>query len=216
MKPKFMLPVALLTAVYSLGGLAPFQLASAKADEEPETEETSEVPTSELIPYACHDRAGNVVYTTIHPQETVGWALGCREVQYETINPESPPVVYFQCFDVNGALAFSTIDGEVAEDSGLFCREIGTRLSLPIPARPIYYECFNTNGTVAFTTSYPQETYGWKPGCREQQYQDAVATQPDDQPQASFECLDTNGDVAFTTSDPQEVRRWKLQCRQVQ
>lgn len=216
MKPNRI--VSALFAVLSCGSL--LVPATVLADDSNDAEaEAIQSPTGRVIPYACYDRAGNVVFTTINPQETVGWELGCREVQYESVNPASPPVTYFQCFDENGGLAFSTVDGDVAEESELFCREIGTRLSRPVAVRPIYYECFTTTGELAFTTSYPQDTYGWKPGCREQQSRDMVATtQPTDQstgqPQTNFECLDSSGNVAFTTTDPQEVRRWKLGCRQ--
>ncbi|MFM7424521.1 MAG: hypothetical protein ACKO7W_05930 [Elainella sp.] len=204
--------VSALVAVVSCSGL----LAPVAVADEASEADTIQSPSGRVIPYACYDRAGNVVFTTTNPQETVGWELGCREIQYESVEPASPPITYFQCFDENGGIAFSTVDEDVAEESDLFCREIGTRLSRPVVLRPVYYECFTTTGELAFTTSYPQDTYGWKPGCREQQSRDMVtATQPTDQPQTRFECLNTSGNVAFTTTDPQEVRRWKLGCRQV-
>lgn len=193
------------------GGIA---LAPAQASED--TNESAEEPvTGQIISYACFDRAGNVVFTTINPQETVGWELGCRPVPYESTDVASPPITYFQCFDVNGGIAFNTVDEEVADDSDLFCREIGTRITTPMAYRPVHYECYNTEGTVAFTTSYPQNTYGWKPGCRELQFPETTVSQTvSDQP--LYECFDTAGNVAFTTVNVQETRRWKLGCRQVQ
>jgi hypothetical protein len=210
MKPKFLVQVALFTAVSSLGWWLP--LAQAQADE---AESQANSPAGQVIPFACYNRAGTVVFTTINPQNTVGWDLGCREVQYESVDPASPPLTYFQCFDQNGGTAFKTIDAEVARDSDLFCREIGTRLSNPIPLRPVHYECFTATGDLAFTTSYPQDTFGWKPGCRELQYQDEVLAQQPSSPRSSYECLDISGNVAFTTNDQQEARRWRIGCREI-
>lgn len=218
MNLKFILPIVVLTAVNGLGGLLPLAAQAKDRDQEKPSENAQATAgtAGQVIPYACYDRSGNVVFTTTNPQETIGWELGCREVQYESSNPASPPLLYTECFDVNGGTAFSTVDRKVARNSDLPCRPIGTRLSLPVVARPVYYECFNTDGTLAFTTSYPQETYGWKPGCREQQYQDtAVAAQQTDTPRTAYECLDTSGNVSFTTYDPQEARRWRIGCRQV-
>lgn len=211
MNLKFILPIAVLVAVNGAGTLLPPSLAQ---DRDQEEVEEAEVATGRVIPYACFDRGGNVIFTTITPQETLGWDQGCREVQYESTDPASPPLAYFQCFDVNGGVAFNTVDADVAEDSGLFCRYIGARLSLPVPVRPVYYECYNIEGTLAFTTSYPQETYGWQPGCRELKYQDVAVAQQTETPITSYECLDTSGNIAFTTYDPQEVRRWKIGCRE--
>jgi hypothetical protein len=214
---KSIVSVAVFTAVYGLGGLLP----PAQARDEPEGKEEIQqeqtqppAPPAEVIPYACYDDTGNVVFTTINPQETIGWDLGCREVQYETNDPTSPPIAYFQCFDVNGGVAFNTIDASVAKESELFCREIGARVTTPVPYRPVYYECYNTDGSLAFTTSYPQNTYGWKPGCRELQYQDAAVAQQSETPRVTFECYDTSGNVAFTTSNREDVNRWKLGCRE--
>ncbi|MCU0524845.1 MAG: hypothetical protein MUF72_08480 [Elainella sp. Prado103] len=204
-----------VTALYGLLNVMPWSQAIAQttgSENRSETERT-ELATGQIIPYACYDRAGNVVYTTINPQETLGWEMGCREVQYESTFREAPPITYFQCFDVNGGVAFNTIDAAVAEESELFCREIGARVTTPVPYRPVYYECYNADGTLAFATSYPQNTFGWKPGCRELQYQDAMLTQmPDRTP---YECFDISGNVAFVTYDPLEVRRWKLGCREI-
>lgn len=212
MNLRFIVPIAIFTAVNGFGGLLPF--SQARAEDNGEQEET-QVSTDRLIPYACYDQAGNVVFTTFNPQETVGWALGCREVQYESTDPISPPIAYFQCFDVNGGVAFNTVDEEVAEESDLFCRTIGSRVTTPVPYRPIYYECYNIDGNLAFTTSYPQNTFGWKPGCRELPSQTVTAQETTETPQNRYECLDISGNVAFTTNDPQEVRRWKLGCREV-
>lgn len=210
MNLKFIVPVAVFAAVNGLGGALPV----AQAQERDE-EETVEFSGDQVIPYTCYDRAGNVVFTTVSPQETTGWELGCREVQYESNVPDSPPAVYFQCYDENGGVAFNTIDSEAAEESDLFCREIGHRITTPAPYRPVYYECYNVDGALAFTTSYPQNTYGWKPGCRELQYQDVVVTQQVEEPQVTYQCFDVNGNVSFTTYDPQDARRWKLGCSEL-
>lgn len=202
---------SLVVALYGLLNVMPWSQAIAQTSRTEEVD--TQLATGQLIPYACYDRAGNVVYTTINPQETLGWEMGCREVQYESTYPEAPPITYFQCFDVNGGVAFNTVDEEVAEESDLFCREIGTRITTPVPYRPVYYECYNANGSLAFTTSYPQNTFGWKPGCRELQYQDEALVQLPEG--ASYECFDVSGDVAFVTYDPLEVRRWKLGCREL-
>ncbi len=210
MKVRSIGSIACLITVYGLVNVLPWSQVWAKEEQETET------TTGQIIPYACYDRAGNVSYTTINPQETLGWEMGCREVQYESSEPDTTPIVYFQCFDVNGGVAFNTIDDEVAEDSGLPCREIGSRVTTPVPYRPVHYECYDVNGDLAFTTSYPQDTFGWKPGCRELQYQDeAVAAQLNQTPRTTYECFDTRGNVVFTTYDPLEVRRWKLGCREV-
>jgi hypothetical protein len=211
MNLKFIAPIAVFAAANGFGGGLPL----AYAQEQDETAPT-EFANGQIIPYTCYDRAGNVVFVTVNPQETVGWELGCREVQYESSVPNAPPATYFQCFDVNGGVAFNTVDSEVAEASELFCREIGFRSTTPVPLRPIHYECYNVDGSVAFTTSYPQNTYGWKPGCRELQYQDAALAQSLETPQSVYECFDINGNVAFTTYEPQDARRWKLGCRQIQ
>ena len=206
MKPKLLVQAVLFTAVSGSGWFLP--LAQVRADE------AGNAPTGQVIPYACYNRTGNVVFTTINPQDTLGWEAGCRQVQYESVDPASPPLTYFQCFDSNGGIAFSTIEAKVARDSDLFCREIGTRLSSPIPLRPVHYECFTAMGDLAFTTSYPQDTFGWKPGCRELQAQDAAVAQQTVSP-SRFECLDTSGNLAFTTYDPQEARRWRIGCREL-
>lgn len=211
MNLKSIVSITLWTAANGLVGLMPLTPAYAEDEDENEVQPTA----GQVIPYACYDRAGNVVFTTINPQETVGWELGCREVQYESNVPNTAPITYFQCFDENGGVAFNTVDADVAKDSDLFCREIGARITTPVPIRPIYYECFNADGTLAFTTSYPQNTYGWKPGCRELQYQDEVVAQQLEVEQFGYECLDTSGNVAFITYDPQEVKRWKIGCREV-
>jgi hypothetical protein len=209
MNLKSILPIATLIAVGVTGLLPPSPALARKRDKPAEDAQAA----GQIIPYACYDRAGNVVFTTTNPKETIGWPMGCRQVQYESSNPTSPPLVYFQCFDRNGSLAFSTVDEKVAKDSKLRCNEIGSRLSSPVTARPIFYECFNANGTLAFITSYPQETFGWKPGCREQQQGTVAATQQSTPSGTTYACLDTSGNIAFTTSDPQEVRRWKIGCR---
>lgn len=201
--------IACLLTVYGVINVLPWSQVWAQ-----ETEETEPI-AGQIIPYACYDRAGNVYYTTINPQETLGWEMGCREVQYESNNPDTPPIVYFQCFDVNGGIAFNTIDAEVADDSGLPCREFGSRVTTPVTYRPVHYECYDANGNLAFTTSYPQDTFGWKPGCREVQHQDTVVSQTTEIPRTTYECFDTTGNVAFTTFDPLEVRRWKLGCREI-
>ncbi len=190
---------------------------SAQADEvEPAVgSAVASSPSGQVIPFACYNRAGNVVFTTISPQDTLGWALGCREVQYTSLDPAAPPLTYFQCFDVNGNTAFLTVDAQVAKDSDLLCRQIGTRLSNPVPVRPVFYECFTAAGDLAFTTSYPQETFGWKPGCREMQYQTGLFAEQLNSPSSRYECLDTSGNVAFVTSDAQEARRWRIGCREV-
>lgn len=186
-------------------------LAPAQASEDTSEEESV---AGQVIPYVCYDRAGNAVFTTISPQETVGWELGCRPVPYESASVDSPPITYFQCFDVNGGIAFNTVDEDAARESDLFCREIGTRITTPVTYRPVFYECYTTEGLVAFTTSYPQNTYGWKPGCRELQFPETTVSQTiSDQP--LYECFDAVGNVAFTTVNVQETRRWKLGCRQV-
>ncbi len=210
MKPKFIVQAVLFTAISGLGWLLP--LAQVRADEA-ETEVISS--TGQVIPFACYNRAGDIIYTTITPQNTVGWDLGCREVQYESDDPDAAPLAYFQCFNVNGNTAFLTVDERIAKESDLYCRQIGTRLSNPIPVRPVFYECYTAAGNLAFTTSYPQDTFGWKPGCRELQYQDEVVAQQLISPRSSYECLDTSGYVSFVTYDPQVARQWRIGCREV-
>lgn len=211
MNLKLIVPVTVFTAAYyGLAGL----LLPAQAQER-ENEEPVELSNGQAISYTCYDRAGNIVFTTINPQETLGWELGCQEMPYESSIPDSPPVVHFQCYDESGGIAFTTVDVDVAEDSDLFCREIGHRRATPIPFRSVHYECYNTDGTVAFLTSYPQNTYGWKPGCRELQSQEVAAIRNLESSQPAYECFDVNGNVAFTTENPQDANRWKLGCRQI-
>jgi hypothetical protein len=217
MKLKFIVPISIFAAFYGLTGVLLLSPAWA-SDDEPKRDNGEEIEMTaegQVIPFACYDSAGNVIFTTSNPQQTLGWGLGCREVQYESNNLDSGPAAYFQCFDVNGGVAFNTVDPQVARDSDLFCRKIGSRITTPMTARPTFYECFNVDGSTAFTTSYPQDTFGWNPGCREVQYRDAVLTQQVDTVQTTYECFDATGNVAFTTPDLQDAKRWKLGCREL-
>ncbi|MEA5597426.1 hypothetical protein [Rivularia sp. UHCC 0363] len=221
MKPKFILQAALFTAVSALGWLLPLAQVRADepgpADESVPADELSPVnsPSGQVIPFACYNRAGNLVFVTVNPQDTLGWDLGCREVQYTSSDVDSPPIDYFQCFNVNGNTVLITVDAKVARDFDLYCRRVGTRLSNPVAVRPTFYECFTATGDLAFTTSYPQDTFGWKPGCRELQYQAGFVAEQSVLPSSSYECLDTSGNVAFITTNQQEARRWRIGCREV-
>jgi hypothetical protein len=161
---------------------------------------------TQAVSYECYDANGNIAFTTINPQETYGWTLGCRPLrQLTSTDATQSSVPYYQCYDANGNVAFTTTDSEAG------CPRVGSKRSNPIQANAIYYECYNNKGEVAFTTRDPQDTFGWLPSCREVQYRgtDTVSQTS----MLPYECYDTNGGVAFTTRNPQIYQSRGFRCQ---
>jgi hypothetical protein len=172
MNLKSVVSIALLT-MSGLGSVL-LPVSYVRADEHEET-----ATPQQIIRYECYDRSGNLAFTTADPAETIGWAMGCREVPYtlETRDEDDKlRITYYECYDGNGNIAFTTTNESLADSHSFECRNIGYRTTVPVEKRSVYYECLNNEGEIAFTTNRHQDTQGWVPNCREVRTLEVIPT----------------------------------------
>lgn len=85
-----------------------------------------------------------------------------------------------------------------------------------VQAEVIPYQCFDASGNVAFTTTNPQETYGWRMGCRQMRY---ISNDPSQRQVAYYDCYDEVGNILMTTTNPEDAERLdnhdKVTCRKI-
>lgn len=171
LKPFISITVTMAIGVVGAALPTPRTLAQSSGESRPATSTSvaTQLPP-QIIQYQCYDSRGNLAFVTFNPQETYGWAQGCREVPYMDVEKPEATVPYYRCFDAKGNILLTTVNREDAEkliQQDVTCNLVAERSSSPPQNYAVYYECFNFEGQVAFTTRFPQDTVGWLPGCRE-------------------------------------------------
>jgi hypothetical protein len=223
MRLKPAIPAIVFAAVSLLGTVLPMPNAQAK-----DNEHNQRYP---VLYYECYNAEGNIAFTTTEQRDTIGWSLGCRQVRYIVEEPPLTRTDYYQCYNVLGDVALTAVDPNSTRDrltsgdynhhprtrrvADLGCGQIGHRNSSPDISRAVHYQCYNVNGGIAFTTIYPQDTYGWKPGCSEvARRTDELSQSPTASPPViQLECYDRNGNLVLTTTDPRQITSRVESCR---